>query len=107
MASRLGFTNSSSIEEIIANDGLINLEDKIDDFQRLVNESQLQFQNLRSYKSTPKFQDVSNYWEDILQEFYKLKISEPHKMEFIEFYQVWKKIIVSNYVERLKTTEIK
>lgn len=93
-------------KEIIVNNGTINLEDKLDDFQRIVNESQSKFQNLRFYKNTPKYLDVSNYWENIVQKFYKRKISEPHKLRFREFYQLWKKIIVNDYEERLKTLEI-
>lgn len=88
-------------QEIKMNGGEIDLRKKSKDFQRLVNTSQKNFQNLRFYKRVQKYIDVEDYWNNLAKEANNLGLYKFQKMDFKDYYKQWKAMVVNNYKKRL------
>jgi hypothetical protein len=90
-------------DRIISNRGVLDSKKELGKFQEFINEAQLEFQNLRFYKSVTTHIDVGNYWHGLMQTYKsKRKLTNLDKLSFDEFYQSWKEIVVLNQIKRIK-----
>lgn len=95
----------SLFEKIRSYEGSFDLKKELNEFQKVVNNSQFKFQKLRFYKSIHKSLDVEKYWNQLVRKAEEQGLSSKNIHDFNKFYQKWKKMVVDDYIEKLEDLE--